>query len=240
MDSQPRFYPEIETLSTVYAPNLYSKLDRANTTKVYNSGFPKNGINLCLEKCPGADLPATMFETTEDLQKLGALYMGGTEAMTESSFDLMVASSFPDDAGELKNSLWCEKVASDNNYDALELCQTQKVMMPSSTIVHMCTPHYKIALAVAKATMAAEENASGRSAANNGTTDASWADRVSEAGNAVIANQRTIFICFLGAAVVAALVILIIQILTKYLIYRKVLEKFKLHFLVGRIHFRTE
>ena len=72
-----------------------------------------------------------------------------------------------------------------------------------------------------------EENASGRSAANNGTTDASWADRVSEAGNAVIANQRTIFICFLGAAVVAALVILIIQILTKYLIYRKVLEKFK-------------
>lgn len=219
LGDQPLGYPEIETLSTVYAPNLYSKLDRANTTKVYNSGFPKNGINLCLEKCPGADLPATMFETTEDLQKLGALYMGGTEAMTESSFDLMVASSFPDDAGELKNSLWCEKVASDNNYDALELCQTQKVMMPSSTIVHMCTPHYKIALAVAKATMAAEENASGRSAANNGTTDASWADRVSEAGNAVIANQRTIFICFLGAAVVAALVILIIQILTKYLIY---------------------
>jgi len=221
MGNQPVGYPKFN--NNADAPTeIYSELNRKEHTKVYNSGFPKHGTNLCLQECPGSTLPEAMFETTEDLQKLGALYMAGSADFTEEMFDEIIGQSFPElNQADIKNSLWCDKVASDNGYTSLELCNEQKVMMPSSTIVHMCTPHYKIALAVAKATMAAQNAADGARSenANNGTTDASWADRISEAGNAVIANQKTIFVCFFGAAVVAAIVILIIQILTKYLIY---------------------
>merc|ERR1712159_155134 len=224
-NNQPVGYPVEDSENTLPTPTYV--LERKNTTKVYNSGFPKHGINLCLNTCPGDSLPTEIYDTTESLQKLGALYMAGSGEFSESMFDTMVGNSFPDiPLTDMKNSLWCEKVASDNGYDSLELCNEQKVMMPSSTILHMCAPHYKIALAVAQASIAANEQQNARSGSSNSTTDASFADKMAEAGNAVVANKRKIFICFFGAMVVAALVILIIQIFTKYLIYTVVVAFF--------------
>lgn len=220
-------YPVSDVNSMSWDP-AFPRLNHTKHTVAYAStfSFTKGATMVCLEECPGEDLETAvpgLYTESAKMNSLAALV--SAQPASVEAFEISVKVAFSESKlAAIRKALWCPDVLieagyADNSTAALAICTTsikKTVLTPSSTLYNRCTPHYKLALKIGA--MAEDPGV-----AANQTYVGQVTNIISEGTSAILVYKRQIMWSFLGSIAVALLVILLIQVLTKYIIMTVVL-----------------
>lgn len=205
-------------LRTGLAKKALKKLSGARSGSSSSYNAPEDP-RICVDTCPGQDFPHSFF-SNETILKLAGLITVSESFGNKTHFEIAVDGVFSNstEADLVKNSLWCTDILTNQNYtnsDILATCNDKKMLMPMSKMFTRCIPHQTLVTELMKSAISA---ANGTSTGITSTIINSITEAATGAQDAVKAFNTelryAVFVC-IGISLV---VILIVQIFTKYIV----------------------
>ena len=226
-------------VNETYPSGDFYNMNRKGKTSIFDSRFSdvqsiannkilsSPGLTYCASACPGANLPESV-KNEEEMQKLAVqIYIASKiDGLTKSFFANSLTSHTIDatDANAIADELWCDDFMSRNNYtsnqNTQDFCVSNKVLLPNDQMMLACVPNQELLSVVVRAYTNDDNKVD---VAQNGTDSASsgqnfLAEKWSGVQRSVSTMKNDIILACVVSLFIAIIVILIIQVFTKYIV----------------------
>lgn len=213
-------------------------IDRSSAKYELRTGLGKNALNkisgasrssssynvpedprICVDACPGQNFPTSFFSNA-NIVKLAGLIKLSESFSNKGAFETAVDNLFGNatDANLIKDNLWCHDILTNQNYtdtDVLATCDDKKMLMPMSKMFTRCIPHQTLVVQLMES---AVQNANATSTGLKSKFINSINQAATGAQDAVKAFSTELKYSVGVCIFISLVVILIVQIFTKYIV----------------------